>query len=120
MAGQDEKRTDYGVVKIHKNVIAQVASLAAREVEGVSRISTSLINEALKILTKGRIVRYPVKIELKGNNEVIICISIVVNYGVNIPAVAANVQENVKKAVEKMTGLYPVDINIKVKGVETK
>lgn len=117
---QDEKRTDYGVVKIHKNVIAQVASLAAREVEGVSRISTSLFTELLRILTRGKVVKYPVKVELRENNEVTLCISIVVNYGVNIPNVAANVQENVKKAIEKMTGLYPADIHIKVKGVETK
>ena len=120
MTSQDEKRTDYGVIKIHKNVIAQVASQAAREVEGVSRISTSLFTEALRVLTKGRFVKYPIKIELKDNNEVSICVSIVVTYGVNIPNVAANVQENIKKAVEKMTGLYPADIHIKVKGVEVK
>lgn len=120
MTNQDEKRTDYGVVKIHKNVIAQVASLAAKEVEGVSRISTHIFTEALRILTKGKIARDPIKIELKENNEVVICIPIIVNYGVNIPNVAAGVQENVKKSIEKMTGLYPSDINIKVKGVVVK
>lgn len=120
MNHQEEKRTDYGVVKIHKNVIAQVAMLAAKEVEGVSRISLNLFSKALRVLTKGKVVRYPVKIELKENNEVSLCIPIIVNYGVSIPNVALGVQENVKKTIEKMTGLYPADINIKVKGVDIK
>lgn len=120
MAQQEERRTDYGVVKIHKNVIAQIASMAAKEVDGVSRISSNLFTKGLKMLTKGKITRYPVKIEFRENNEVVICISIVVHYGVNIPIVAANVQENIKKTIEKMTGLYPTDIHIKVKGVEAR
>lgn len=117
---QEDKRTDYGLVKIHKNVIAQIASMAAKEVDGVSRISTDLFTNALNILSKGKVVKYPVKIDFKENNEVEICISIVVNYGINIPETAARVQENIKKAIEKMTGLYPTDIHIKVKGVEAK
>ena len=55
MTSQDEKRTDYGIIKIHKNVIAQVASLAAREVEGVNRISTSLFTEILRIISRALI-----------------------------------------------------------------
>jgi len=120
MTVNEDKRTDYGLVKIHKNVIAQVASLAALEVEGVSRISTNFFIETLRILSKGKIVKYPVKIDFKENNEVVIAISIVVKYGVNMPNVAASVQENVKRAIEKMAGLYPADIHIKIKGVEIK
>lgn len=120
MMQQEEKRTDYGLIKIHKNVIAEIASMAAKEVDGVSRISMDLFTKAINTLTKGKIARYPAKIDFKENNEVEICVSIIVNYGINIPEVAARVQENIKKAVEKMTGLYPVDIHIKVKGVETK
>jgi len=120
MAQQEEKRTDYGLIKIHKNVIAQIASMAAKEVEGINRLSLNLFAKLLNLASKGRLLKYPVKIEFRENNEVAICISIVVNYGVNIPEVAANVQENIKKALEKMTGLYPTDIHIKVKGVDQK
>jgi uncharacterized alkaline shock family protein YloU len=117
---EEEKRTDYGLIKIHKNVIAQISCMAAKEVGGVNRISGNLISRILQAASRGRIVRYPVRIDFKENNEVAICLSIVVNYGVNIPEVAACAQENIKKTVEKMTGLYPADIHIKVKGVETK
>lgn len=120
MTQQEEKRTDYGVVKIHKRVIAQIATLAAAEVEGVNRISQPIFTKVISVLSAGKIKRFPARIELRENNEVIIAVSIIVNYGVNIPIIAAAVQENIKKAVEKMTGLYPVDIHIKVKGVEAK
>lgn len=117
---REEKGTEYGLVKIHRNVIAQVASIAALEVDGVSRISMGLFARFLSSMSAGKIKREPIKIEFKENNEVSIQIGIVVNYGVNIPAVALNVQENIKKSTEKMIGLYPTEINIKVKGVEVK
>ncbi|PJA40944.1 Asp23/Gls24 family envelope stress response protein [candidate division WWE3 bacterium CG_4_9_14_3_um_filter_39_7] len=120
MLQQDERRNEYGLVKIHKNVVAQIASMAAKEVEGVNRISANIITRALNVITKGKSVRYPGRIEFLKNNEVAISIGIIVNYGVNIPEVAASVQENIKKTVENMTGLYPVDIHIKVKGVEAR
>ncbi|MCX5716480.1 MAG: Asp23/Gls24 family envelope stress response protein [Candidatus Omnitrophica bacterium] len=120
MTQTDERRTDYGLIKIHKNVIAQVASLAAKDTEGVNRISGNLITKALRFLTKGKFAPYPIRVDFKGNNEVSVCVGIVVNYGVNIPAVALNVQENIKRVVEKTTGLSAADVHIKVKGVEIK
>jgi len=118
MPEQEDKGTEYGLVKIHKNVISQIASVAAMEVDGVSRISRGWLIKLLGIFTGGRIRKEPIKIELKENNEVALTIPLVVKYGFNIPNVAVHVQENVKKAIEQMTGLYPMSIHIKVKGVE--
>ena len=42
----------------------------------------------------------------------------IVEYGVQIPEVAWNVQENVKKSVETMTGLSVVEVNIYIQGIE--
>lgn len=120
MVSQEERRTDYGLIKIHKNVIAQIAAMAAKEVEGVNRISLNIVSKALSVLSNGKIRREAVKINFKENNEVELCISIVVNYGVNIPEAAAKVQENVKSTIEKMTGLSASDVHIKIKGVEAK
>jgi uncharacterized alkaline shock family protein YloU len=64
-------------------------------------------------MTKG------VKVEV-GEKEVVIDISVVVDYGVNIPEVSWKVQENVKKTVEKMTGLMVVEVNVYVQGVYIK
>ena len=43
--------------------------------------------------------------------------SVVVEYGVSIPDVAQGIQRNVKEAIESMTGLNAVEINIHVQGV---
>ena len=57
-----------------------------------------------------------VKIEKK-DDEIKIDLFIVVNYGVRIPDVAWEVQDNVKKSIEAMTGLNAVQVNIHVQGV---
>ncbi len=43
-----------------------------------------------------------------------------VNYGVSIPEIAWNVQENVKKALENVKGIKILHINIHVDGIKFK
>ena len=57
-----------------------------------------------------------VKIQMK-DGEVKLTVAIVVEYGVDIPRVADEVQENVKRAVEKMAGLVPSEVDVVVEGV---
>jgi uncharacterized alkaline shock family protein YloU len=70
------------------------------------------IAEALgrKNLSKG------VKVEA-GEKEAAIDLYIIVEYGYRIPEVAWTIQEKVKKAVEEMTGLSVVEVNIHIQGV---
>ncbi len=46
----EESRSDLGVVKIHKKVIASIASLAAGEIDGVKRVGGNLKSNVLEIL----------------------------------------------------------------------
>ena len=57
-----------------------------------------------------------VKVEV-GEKEAAVDLYIVVKYGVRIPDVALAAQENVKQAIETMTGLTVVEVNIHVQGV---
>ena len=57
-----------------------------------------------------------VKVEV-GETEAAVDLYIIVKYGVRIPEVALAVQENVKQAIETMTGLSVVEVNIHVQGV---
>ena len=43
--------------------------------------------------------------------------NIIVEYGVRIPDIAFEIQNRVKKAVESMTGLNVVEVNVHVQGV---
>lgn len=103
-------------VKISDDVVGVIAGIAAMEVEGVAGMSGGFAAEmsermlGKKNLTKG------VKVQV-GEKEAAIDLYIVVEYGVRIPDVAAKVQENVKRAVESMTGLECVEINIHIQGV---
>ncbi|WP_352404851.1 MULTISPECIES: Asp23/Gls24 family envelope stress response protein [Sporanaerobacter] len=111
----DNEGMEYGSVKIANEVVAIIAGLAATEVDGVAGMSggvTSGITEALgmKSLSKG------VKVEV-GEKECAIDLFVVINYGSRISEVAQSIQENVKNAVETMTGLDVVEVNVNVQGV---
>ena len=44
-------------------------------------------------------------------------LSLNMEYGYSIPDVCAQVQERVKSAIENMTGLSVIDVNVKIAGV---
>ena len=54
----------------------------------------------------------------QSDEEVQIDVYITVKYHAKIPAVAWDIQENVKKEVQSMTGLEVTAVNIHVQGVE--
>ena len=113
--------TDNGSVIFATDVISTIAGLAATEVEGVTNMvgasGTSFSelfsrkNQSSKALTKG------VKVELMDGNKVTVSLTIVVDYGSPIPEVAGNIQENVKKAIETMSGLTVSAVNVHVSAV---
>ena len=113
-----DSNTNNGTVTYANDVIATIAGVAATEVSGVAGMSggiSSGITEMLgkKNLTKG------VKVEV-GTQEAAIDLNIVVEYGRELHKVAEAVQENVKKAVETMTGLQVVEVNVNILGVNVK
>ncbi len=106
---------EIGTIKITDEVVAIIAGIAAMEVPGVTSMSGGIaggIAEALgrKNLSKG------VKVEV-GEKEAAVDLYIIVEYGYRIPEVAWTIQERVKNAVEDMTGLNVVEVNIHIQGV---
>ncbi|HOQ07521.1 MAG TPA: Asp23/Gls24 family envelope stress response protein [Clostridiales bacterium] len=106
---------EIGTIRITDEVVAIIAGIAAMEVPGVTSMSGGIaggIAEALgrKNLSKG------VKVEV-GEKEAAIDLYIIVEYGYRIPEVAWAIQERVKNAVEDMTGLKVVEVNIHIQGV---
>jgi uncharacterized alkaline shock family protein YloU len=113
---KEESRTDLGMIRIHKNVIASVASLASTEIEGVKRIGGDLKSGFLALMSKKTYLA--IKVEIDKNEDVKVEIPLIIKYGFNIPDVANKVQESVRRALEKMTNLSLKDININVQGIE--
>lgn len=107
--------SELGAIRIADEVVSIIAGLAATEVEGVAYMSGGIVGgiaEALgrKNLSKG------VKVDV-GEEEAAVDLYLIVSYGSRIPDVAWSVQENVKKAIETMTGLNVVKVNVHVQGV---
>ena len=113
-----DRSTDLGIVRINNEAIATIASIAAMEVRGVSRMGSSFGRTMADVLL-GRGGSKGVKIKMT-EGEVALTVSIVVEYGVSVPRVADEVQENTKRAIEKMTGLVLSEVDVVVEGVRAQ
>lgn len=107
--------SESGAIKIASDVVTVIASMAATEVKGVAGMSggftTDIVEKfGVKSSSKG------IKVQV-GETETSIDLYLIVEYGVKIPDVAWEVQQNVKKAVETMTGLNVVEVNIHIQGL---
>ena len=109
----DEKN---GTIRIANEVVGVIAGLAAMEVKGVYGMSGGMVDGITELLKKKNLAK-GVKVEV-GEKEAAIDLSIIVEYGSKIPEVAVAVQENVKRAIESMTGLTVVEVNVHIQGVE--
>lgn len=112
----EESRTDLGNIRIHKNVIASIASLAAIEIEGVKRVGQDLKSGLMEFIGKKSFSA--IKVEFDKNGEVKVEIPLIIKYGYNIPEVAAKVQENIRNNLEKMTNLLIKDVNVNIQAIE--
>lgn len=110
-----ERRSDGGSIRIADEVVGIIAGLAATEVPGIAGMSGGLVGGIAEILGRKNFNK-GVKVEV-GEKEAAVDLFVIVEYGVRIPDVAAEVQNNVKKAIESMTGLAVVEANIHVQGV---
>lgn len=113
---QEESRSDLGIIRIHKNVIASVAAIAACEIEGVKRVGMDFKSGVLELIGKKSLSA--IRVEFDKNGEVKVEVPLIIKYGFNIPDIANRVQENVHNALEKMTNLSIKDININIQGIE--
>ncbi|HHY42027.1 MAG TPA: Asp23/Gls24 family envelope stress response protein [Thermoanaerobacterales bacterium] len=110
-----EYNNEKGSIKIADDVVGVIAGLAATEVEGVAGMSGGIVGGIAEILGRKNLSK-GVKVEVS-EKEAKVDLYMIINYGVRIPDVAWNVQENVKKAIENMTGLSVVEVNIHIQGV---
>ncbi|MEV6116746.1 Asp23/Gls24 family envelope stress response protein [Streptomyces sp. NPDC052109] len=110
-----------GRTTIADGVVEKIAGLAARDVVGVHTMGSGLARTfgAVRDRVPGgsKSVTRGVKAEV-GEVQTALDLEIVVDYGVSIADVARAVRENVIAAVERMTGLEVVEVNIAVSDVK--
>ncbi|MHC1785504.1 MAG: Asp23/Gls24 family envelope stress response protein [Christensenellales bacterium] len=106
--------TQGGTITYANEVIAIISGIAANEIEGIAGMVTS--GGFGDIIGKNRNITRGVKVEV-GTQEVSVDLYITVEYGQPIQKVASEVQENVRKSIEAMTGLKVVRVDVHVQGV---
>lgn len=104
-----------GSIKISEEVVKIIAGLATTEIKGVAGMSGGLAGGIAEMLGRKNLSK-GVKAEV-GEKETAIDISVIVEYGSNIQEVAIQIQNNVKNAVESMTGLKVKEVNVNIQGV---
>lgn len=108
-----------GDVRISDEVVANIAVIAAGEIDGVSNVVGNTKNAEFKNLVGMKNYSKAVRIEMI-ERIVSIDMAIVVKYGYSLPKVGKAVQDRVKNAVENMTGLEVSDVNVRIAGIDMK
>ncbi|MEU3507245.1 Asp23/Gls24 family envelope stress response protein [Streptomyces longwoodensis] len=110
-----------GRTTIADGVVEKIAGLAARDVVGVHAMGSGISRTfgAVRDRVPGgsKSAARGVKAEV-GEVQTALDLEIVVDYGAAIADVARDVRENVVAAVERMTGLEVVEVNIAVSDVK--
>ena len=102
-----------GAIQIQNDVIGSIAAMAAQEVPGVVGVWRGpwwkrLLGGGTGVSVESR------------DQEVRLVLRLIVEYGVSLSEVAAEVQERVREVVEKMTQLIPVDLQVNIQEVRPK
>ena len=103
-----------GTITYANEVIATIAGVAANEIDGIAGMCVS--GGFGEILGRNRNITKGVKVEV-GSQEAAVDLYIIVEYGKPIQKVAGEVQEIVRKALESLTGLHVVRVDVHVQGV---
>lgn len=113
---EEVSEENIGNIRISADVVSTIAGIATTELEGVAGMYSSFAGGIAEKLGAKKNPSKGVKIEMS-EDAVSIDLYIVVDYGVRIPELSWEIQENVKNNVETMTGLAVQKVNIHIEGV---
>lgn len=105
-------------IRISEEVIATIAGIAASEVESLVSMGGSFVDGIAGMLGRKSFGK-GIKVEMK-DNQIVIELSITMQYGCKIHEVARDMQSRVREAVVSMTGMDVTSVNINVLGVSVE
>lgn len=110
-----EEGTELGAVQIHNSVIATIVRLAALKVPGVIEMSGTFVDGLAGMIGKKASDR-GIRVDII-ENSVLLELHVVLEFGVRIPQVAWQIQNEVRQAVEQMTGKAVKSVNVVVQSL---
>ena len=108
---------DYGTTSIADVVVAKIAGIATREIDGVHDLggatqrAVGKVREVLPGTTTS--VTQGIEVEV-GERQAAVDVAIVAEFGVAIHQLAGAIRRNVINAIEQMTGLEVTEVNVTV------
>lgn len=108
------ENTETSNVKISEEVLASIASIAAKEIEGVAELSAAPAN--IKGILKSKPINTPVLVDL-GDGVAVFDIYLKIKYGAKVQNVASEVQKKVKDSVQNMTGIAVSKVNVHISSI---
>lgn len=111
----ENTNAEIGSVVISEEVVGVIAGAAASEVKGIYSMSGGIVGGIADILGKKNMGK-GVKADIE-DGKVTIDVHITVCYGAKIAEISVELQNKVKKAVESMTGLQVLAVNVYIDGV---
>lgn len=113
---EEKNLGEIGNVKISEEVIGLLAEKAIKNIDGVIGLTSNVVESLVAMVSRKTGVK-GVSADIK-NENVSITLHTVIRFGVRIPEIAWQIQENVKTVVESMTGLNVDKVNVCVDGVQ--
>jgi len=105
-----------GKIEIAPEVIEVIAGIAASEVEGVSAMRGNFAAGVVEKLGKKNHGK-GVKVDLT-ENGIKVDVFCMMKFGVSIPNVAQQVQDNIRQALKNMTAIDLDEVNIHIVGIQ--
>lgn len=105
-----------GVVHIYDEVLKAIITTATTKINGVTGMSPGFVEEIIKGLGKKNHNR-GIKISHK-NQQMIIDLYVIVEYGTKIPDLSWDIQQSVKLTIDKILNIKTCKVNINIQGVQ--
>lgn len=112
--------TPEGTTTIADTVVSKIAGIAASEVTGVHALGGGAARAigTLRERIPGARTNHSQGVSVEvGETEAAVDLDLVAEYGVSITDLANGIRRNVISAVERMTGLHVVEVNVAVNDV---
>ena len=113
-----EDSNTLGEIRINHSVVASIVRLAALEVSGVAAVGGGFVDGIAEIFSKKGDER-GVRVEEDEVGDYQIEIRVILRFGVELAAVASEIQQRIADQVEKMTSKNVARVNVVIDGVRT-
>jgi uncharacterized alkaline shock family protein YloU len=113
----NEEKSSLGKIEIAPEVMEVIAGIATTEVDGVAGMRGNFAAGVVEILGRKNHGK-GVKVIDVNNDKIKIDIYVKVKYGFSLPTVAEQIQNNVRQAINTMTGVSVEEVNVHIEGIQ--